>query len=493
MCPSGMKSWRLPTVILDQTVEGDKLARRLQTSIASRQNPIGKAITRMTEAAEDNICHSTDRMRRLVVVARMVAQLVVVTVAVCGLYWLPVWVAGLSAWATSDFTPQEELLPFWMKILLASQNWFGSALPYLVLVAAVFCALLFFARRFTDASRPGTPLCLTMAEFDGHTVAAWETPVFSLQIIWFDGCEASRKRRYLRFRSRHRFSITQGTQEVEYDVALAIFPCFTLDVSRGGDVVARVRNAEGTVRAALIAAPLAAISIGVAVGLAIYAEETGLGLPILISTLILGLLIIGRLLESMDKRLIDAYFGNQVAKKRFVLPRWEWSSLLAAILVALSMWVFPTFSQYEKACAHGYGRACYVLGVRYMNGDGVNAETATALEHFQTACDLGDAYGCNYLGGVYRDGKLVEKDGSKAAELFRQACDGGVARGCYRLARMYEQGEAVEIDMTKAAELYQKACDGGYGFACFVLGDMRENGKGIETDLGAAAELYQRA
>jgi TPR repeat protein len=84
----------------------------------------------------------------------------------------------------------------------------------------------------------------------------------------------------------------------------------------------------------------------------------------------------------------------------------------------------------RRACEDGTLRSCYVLGARYVKGDG------------------------------------VARDPARAAPLLARACEGGLAGACLDLGELYATGAGVPVDAAHARTLYDKACRGGEPFAC---------------------------
>jgi hypothetical protein len=84
----------------------------------------------------------------------------------------------------------------------------------------------------------------------------------------------------------------------------------------------------------------------------------------------------------------------------------------------------------RRACEDGTLRSCYVLGARYVKGDG------------------------------------VARDPARAAPLLTRACEGGLAGACLDLAELYATGSGVAVDAARARTLYEKSCRLGEPFAC---------------------------
>lgn len=187
----------------------------------------------------------------------------------------------------------------------------------------------------------------------------------------------------------------------------------------------------------------------------------------------------------------------------------------------------------QAACEAGSGRGCANLGVRMLEGRGVDEDAIQAARRFEQACKLGFAGGCALLANQLLAGRGRAADPVQALALYQQACAGGrmsgASTGCRGLAYMYlsgtqvpeEHARARELltrscgdrdagaceelsialaqsseapDQQRAVELCQQACDLGLGRACFRLGKSYRRGEaGVERDRRQALELLDRA
>ena len=99
----------------------------------------------------------------------------------------------------------------------------------------------------------------------------------------------------------------------------------------------------------------------------------------------------------------------------------------------------------------GFSQDLLQLGAEaYIGGD-----YKTAAKHFEKTCDDGYIDSCSVLGMLYMDGQGVKQDYHKAAKLFEKACNGENIESCSVLGVLYESGEGVEQDYLKATELYR--------------------------------------
>jgi TPR repeat protein len=141
----------------------------------------------------------------------------------------------------------------------------------------------------------------------------------------------------------------------------------------------------------------------------------------------------------------------------------------------------------------GNAAACNTLGGKYLMGNGVKLNFATAVMLYKKACDGGNADGCGNLGEAYFYGWGVTKDKAIAAPLYKKACDGGNLNGCITLGQMNMMGDSIARNVATARLLFNKACDGGNMRGCVNLGNSYSHGEVSAQDLKTAARLYTKA
>ncbi len=83
---------------------------------------------------------------------------------------------------------------------------------------------------------------------------------------------------------------------------------------------------------------------------------------------------------------------------------------------------------FEKAAAHGYGKAEYNLGMQYYFGQGLKQDYAQAAYWWQRAADQNVASAQYNLGNLYYQGIGVKQDFQKAAYWWKMAAERGVAQ-----------------------------------------------------------------
>lgn len=97
-------------------------------------------------------------------------------------------------------------------------------------------------------------------------------------------------------------------------------------------------------------------------------------------------------------------------------------------------------SSLKKTCDSGYADSCGVLGILYMNGQGVKQDYNKAAELFEKACNGENAQGCYNLGFLYVKGQGVRQDYRIAKEYFGESCDLGHQNGCDTYKKLNEKG-----------------------------------------------------
>jgi TPR repeat protein len=170
------------------------------------------------------------------------------------------------------------------------------------------------------------------------------------------------------------------------------------------------------------------------------------------------------------------------------------------------------------ACEAGQPRACYVLGLQQLAGQGGAgpsgidllrrscelgfvagcSEAAARLEArrgdatligtlAERACAAGDDLGCTVLGRQ----RLAAGDTDQALELFEKACQGGGEIGCLDLAALLDA--AAEPDFPRATAMMRRACDGGSAAGCASLALRHASGEKARKDDRRAKLAADRA
>lgn len=129
---------------------------------------------------------------------------------------------------------------------------------------------------------------------------------------------------------------------------------------------------------------------------------------------------------------------------------------------------------FSQACEGGDPRGCKNLGDVYAGEwnsepglSGVDFGAANTL--YDRACTAGDGIACNSLAFQYLEGKGVEASPATALDLLERACADHVYVACHNAASMLMDARHAFGDPRKARALFTTACDGGDAFSCAAL------------------------
>lgn len=180
------------------------------------------------------------------------------------------------------------------------------------------------------------------------------------------------------------------------------------------------------------------------------------------------------------------------------------------------------------ACAARDATACWMLGMFYSNGMGVEQSSVEAERHFRLACDLESPEGCSSLALIVDDlpggsraeslrlsiracelgasinctlaaealsaGAAGPSDPVRAVSYLKRGCELQAASdACIGLSAAYRDGRGVPSDIRRAHEVLRGACDAEYPPACFNLAVYYQNGVGVPKSMSTAAGFYERA
>ena len=138
--------------------------------------------------------------------------------------------------------------------------------------------------------------------------------------------------------------------------------------------------------------------------------------------------------------------------------------------------------------------AMNALGIAYMKGIGVDADSTQATLWFERAGEAGyhDAY--HNLGMMYKDGQCgLRQDFAKAARYFDAGARAGSVMCYYDMGYMLYKGLGCHQDYAKAADLFAKGVDLDHSPCLYMLGLCYRNGYGVERDSARASFLLGRA
>ena len=137
---------------------------------------------------------------------------------------------------------------------------------------------------------------------------------------------------------------------------------------------------------------------------------------------------------------------------------------------------------YGKAARAGSPQAQFLLGMKYENGVGTEADPRKAVEWFRRAAGGGHALAQYRLAIALHEGSGVGRNIGEAAAWYERAAENGIPEAAFNLAFILEKSLAGTADETGAANWYRKAADAGLGQAQFNLGVLYAEGRGVERD-----------
>lgn len=161
------------------------------------------------------------------------------------------------------------------------------------------------------------------------------------------------------------------------------------------------------------------------------------------------------------------------------------ATILAALLFPASVWSAVAWSAPEPDESFGDGVAAYSLqdygkalsiwlalanagdvqaqfrtGLLYLNGRGVDADSAEAAHWFQLAGGAGHAQASYMLGDMYASGNGVVEDTHQAFEWYFFAAEQGDPRAQLQTGILYLDGEITNSDWVQAHVWFARAAEG---------------------------------
>ncbi|MBP2280618.1 TPR repeat protein [Psychrobacter sp. PL19] len=141
-----------------------------------------------------------------------------------------------------------------------------------------------------------------------------------------------------------------------------------------------------------------------------------------------------------------------------------------------------------------YLEAQTLIGLDYLNGNGIAQDYAKALEWFEKAASEDYPTAQNMLGAMFKNGHGVQQDYEQAFEWFEKAATQDYDEGQTNLALAYAGGVSNLENYAKAFEWMQKAAKQGHAIAQYFMGEMFRDKDFVDQPNSIEAfEWYQRA
>ena len=138
----------------------------------------------------------------------------------------------------------------------------------------------------------------------------------------------------------------------------------------------------------------------------------------------------------------------------------------------------------------GSSPAALILGLQYLNGDGVDANESEAFRWLRLAAEQGEPVAQYRLGSLFERGQGIATDRREAAFWYEQAARSGNVRAMHNLAIAHADGAGVEENLGEAACLFRAAADLGLADSQFNLAVLYSRGMGVPASLSEANKWY---
>lgn len=143
-----------------------------------------------------------------------------------------------------------------------------------------------------------------------------------------------------------------------------------------------------------------------------------------------------------------------------------------------------------QAANSGNARAQLIVGLKYLDGEGVPSNPTEAAKWLTKAADAGEPVAQYRLGGLYERGTGVAADPVKAVRLYLAAANQGSRKAMHNLAVAYAEGTGVKKDYAEASRWFLKAANLGLKDSQFNLAVLYERGLGVPQNLVDAYKWY---
>ena len=137
--------------------------------------------------------------------------------------------------------------------------------------------------------------------------------------------------------------------------------------------------------------------------------------------------------------------------------------------------------------------ASYMLLAGSRDKDNAAQDYEESRRWATESAKAGNGFGCWVLGLLYEHGRGVEKDLEKAAALYEHGADLGCREAQNNFGTFLMQGTGVPQDKRRAFALFQAAAEQGYGVAMRNLGNCYQYAYGTDGNMKKAMEWYERA
>lgn len=186
----------------------------------------------------------------------------------------------------------------------------------------------------------------------------------------------------------------------------------------------------------------------------------------------------------------SVYWLEQAAKQDNGEAQYSLAMLLEKKAISDPKLTEQSFAWLTKAAQNGHRASEYILGIKYLHGEGVKIDRQQAFNWFQKAAQQGDAAAQFNTGLMYEQGTGVAQDIKLAIEWYNKAADQGEAGAQFNLGNKYLFGSGISLNTVKGVELIQSAAKNGNPAAQTMLGNMLITGKFMGINYTKAYQMY---
>ncbi|KAI9599526.1 hypothetical protein BDF19DRAFT_381633 [Syncephalis fuscata] len=141
----------------------------------------------------------------------------------------------------------------------------------------------------------------------------------------------------------------------------------------------------------------------------------------------------------------------------------------------------------DEHVAYLAAQAAAFIGEMFWRGEGVKANTATAIRWFKHAIEYNDPVAYNALGVMYRDGNGVRKDLKLAIEYFQKAASKEYDEAQVNMGKIMYASKSY----ADARYFFMAAAGNGNILAQYYLADMHWEGQGTSYSCPLAVAYYK--
>ena len=135
------------------------------------------------------------------------------------------------------------------------------------------------------------------------------------------------------------------------------------------------------------------------------------------------------------------------------------------------------FARTASLASKGDKDSLYDLGNMHLEGVGTNIDVVKAIAAFEQSANQGHTKAAYKIGLIFYEGNGIKPNSKHAFKWFRQAAEGGYPAAQYYLGKLYAAGKGVKRDRAEALVWLGKAVDGGFDQARGEMIDVSESMK----------------